>query len=105
MYDLNLVKRRAWLFIPLFLLGLFVAFVLVSAAGDANAVATMQIETVVHDAVGGDRGLRIFEAESMTTDEKFKAKVRARAAPGSARQIHKRSLPRPSRPVRATIVS
>ena len=78
MYDLNLVKRRAWLFIPFFLLGLFVAFVLVSAAGDANAVATMQIETVVHDAVGGDRGLRIFEAESMTTDEKFKAKVRAR---------------------------
>lgn len=79
MYDLNLVKRRAWLFIPFFLVGLIVAFLFVSAAGDANAVASMQIETIVHDAAtGGDRGLRIFEAEAMTTDEKFKAKVRAR---------------------------
>ena len=78
-YDLNLLKRRAWLFIPSFLIGLFVAFVLVSGAGDANAVATMQIDTIVYDAViGGDRGLRIFEAETMTTDDRFKAKVRAR---------------------------
>jgi hypothetical protein len=79
MYDLNLVKRRAWLFIPFFLLGLIVAFVFVSVAGDANAVASLQIETIVHDAViGGDRGLRIFEAEAMTTDVAFKAKVRTR---------------------------
>ncbi len=78
-HDLNLVKRRAWLFVPFFLIGLFVAFVLVSAAGDANAVATMQVETIVHDAViGGDRGLRIFEAQSMTGDKEFKDKVIAR---------------------------
>jgi hypothetical protein len=77
LYDLHLVRRRSWLFIPFFFIGLFVAFVLVTAAGEANAVATMQIETVVRDAViGGDRGLRIFEAQSMTNDEAFKTKVR-----------------------------
>ena len=75
-YDLQLLRRRAWLFIPFFLIGLFVAFVLVSAAGDANAVATMQLDTNVSDAViGGDRGLRIFEAQSMTGEQLFKDKV------------------------------
>lgn len=78
-YDLQLLRRRAWLFIPFFLIGLFVAFVLVSAAGDANAVATLQLDTNVSDAViGGDRGLRIFEAQSMTGEQAFKDKVVAR---------------------------
>jgi hypothetical protein len=74
--DLNLVRRRAWLFIPFFLFGLMVAFALGSFAGSSNAVATMQLETIVHELlVGGDRGLRVFEAQSMTQDEAFKKKV------------------------------
>ncbi|MGE5595391.1 MAG: hypothetical protein ACM3S1_05080 [Hyphomicrobiales bacterium] len=74
--DLNLVRRRAWLFIPFFFLGLLVALAFGSVAGEANAVASMQLETVVQDLVaGGDRGLRIFEAQSMTTDERFKQEV------------------------------
>jgi hypothetical protein len=75
--DLGLIRRRAWLFIPFVLLGVLVAFMGSRVAGDANAVASMQLETVVNDAVlGGDRGLRIFEAQSMTSDEEFKALVR-----------------------------
>src|SRR3990172_477600 len=75
--DLNLVRRRAWLFIPFLLLGLLLSFALGSLAGEANAVATMQLETVIHDLfTGGDRGLRIFEAQSMTGDAEFKSKVR-----------------------------
>jgi hypothetical protein len=74
--DLNLVRRRAWLFIPFLLLGIFLSFALGSVAGKANAVATMQLETVVYDVFsGGDRGLRIFEAQSMTSDQRFKNEV------------------------------
>ncbi len=79
LYDLNLVKRRAWLFLPFLVLGVLVAFSLNSVAGDANATATLQLDTIVYDAViGGDRGLRVFEAQSMTTDDRFKARVRER---------------------------
>jgi hypothetical protein len=75
--DLNLVRRRAWLFIPFFLLGLLVAFAFGNVAGDSNAVATMQLDTMVQDlVVGGDRGMRIFEAQAMTSDERFKQMVR-----------------------------
>ncbi|MCK9517408.1 MAG: hypothetical protein M0R74_00050 [Dehalococcoidia bacterium] len=75
--DLNLVRRRAWLFIPFFVLGLLAAFAAGTVAGDSTAVATMQLDTMVHDMVpGGDRGLRIFEAQAMTTDDRFKAAVR-----------------------------
>ncbi|MEX0782494.1 MAG: hypothetical protein WD557_07580 [Dehalococcoidia bacterium] len=74
--DLNLVRRRAWLFIPFFLLGILVAYAFGSVAGDANAVATLTLDTVIQDLnPGGDRGFRIFEAESMTSDERFKEKV------------------------------
>ena len=74
--DLNLVRRRAWLFIPFLLLGVLVSFGLGRVAGQANAVASMQLETVVHEVfVGGDRGLRIFEAEAMTSDDAFKKEV------------------------------
>jgi hypothetical protein len=77
--DLHLVRRRAWVFIPFLILGVLIALALSRVSGDANAVATLQLETVVHDAViGGDRGLRIFEAQSMTSSEPFKAKVRER---------------------------
>ncbi|MCC7366049.1 MAG: hypothetical protein IT303_16915 [Dehalococcoidia bacterium] len=75
--DLNLIRRRAWLFIPFLLLGILVAVVFRSASGPSNAVASMQLETVVQDlVVGGDRGMRIFEAQSMTTDDRFKQMVR-----------------------------
>ncbi len=76
--DLRLVRRRAWLFIPFFFLGILAALAFGSFAGDSNAAASMQIETVINDLViGGDRGLRVFEAQSMTLDPAFVAKVRA----------------------------
>lgn len=74
--DLNLVRRRAWLFIPFFLLGILVAYVFGSVAGDANAVATLTLDTVIQNVTpAGDRGFRIFEAEAMTTDPAFRDKV------------------------------
>jgi hypothetical protein len=77
--DITLIRRRAWLFIPFFVIGLVLALFIGRVAGQANAVASMQLETVVQDLVlGGDRGLRIFEAQAFTSDEAFKAKVRAR---------------------------
>lgn len=78
--DLFLIRRRAWLFIPFFILGVLIAVAFGSIAGDANAVASLQLETVIHQVTsGGDRGLRVFEAEAMTTDDRFKAKVREAA--------------------------
>ena len=74
--DVRLIRRRAWLFIPFFVFGLFVALAFNAFAGETNAVAILELDTVIHDAgAGGDRGLRIFEAQSMTEDEAFKAKV------------------------------
>jgi hypothetical protein len=74
--DLNLVRRRAWLFIPFFLFGIVVAYVFGSVAGDANAVATLTLDTVIQNVTpSGDRGFRIFEAESMTADPDFQQKV------------------------------
>ncbi|MCA9829740.1 MAG: hypothetical protein R3B97_10460 [Dehalococcoidia bacterium] len=74
--DINLVRRRAWLFIPFLFVGILAALFIGRLAGNANAVATMQLETVVNDAsIGGDRGLRIFEAQSMTSDVEFQAMV------------------------------
>ena len=74
--DLNLLKRRWWVFIPFLLMGVVIALSFGSFAGKANAVATMQLETVVQQlASGGDRGLRVFEAQSMASDSRFKQKV------------------------------
>ena len=74
--DLNLVRRRAWLFIPFAVLGIAVGLFVGRATGDSNAVASMTLDTTVHDLVaGGDRGLRIFEAQGMTSDPAFKEKV------------------------------
>lgn len=75
--DLNLVRRRAWLFIPFFILGLLVAIAFGSLAGDATAVATIRLEIDIQNLIeGGDRGLRIYDAESMTDDERFHELVR-----------------------------
>lgn len=75
--DLNLVRRRAWLFIPFALLGILAALFIGSATGDANAVASITLDTTVHDLViGGDRGLRIFEAQEMTSDDRFRERVK-----------------------------
>lgn len=77
--DLHLVRRRAWLFIPFLLFGILVAYTFGSVAGDSNAVATLTLDTVIQDLnPGGDRGFRIFEAQSMTEDERFKVKVMER---------------------------
>lgn len=76
--DISLIRRRWWLFLPFLVLGVLVAIAFGSFAGTSNAVATIQLETVVHNVVpGGDRGFRIFEADSMTRDEEFKKRVRA----------------------------
>ena len=59
--DLNLVRRRAWLFIPFAILGILAALFVGRATGDSNAVASLTLDTTVHDLVAGrDRGLRIF---------------------------------------------
>ena len=77
--DIKLIRRRAWLFIPFFVLGLILALFIGRVAGQSNAVASMSLETVVQDLVlGGDRGLRIFEAQAMTSDVEFKDKVKAK---------------------------
>lgn len=74
--DLSVLRRRGWLFIPFFILGLLAAISLGSLTGDSNAVARMTLDTTVHDLViGGDRGLRIFEAQEMTNDPRFKERV------------------------------
>lgn len=74
--DLNLLKRRWWVFIPFFFFGILMALAFGSFAGKANAVASMQLDTIIHELFsGGDRGLRIFEADAMTTDAGFKQKV------------------------------
>jgi hypothetical protein len=78
--DIRLIRRRAWLFIPFLLVGILAALFIGRVAGDANAVASMQLETVFNaSTLGGDRGLRIFEAQSMTSTEEFHELVRAQA--------------------------
>lgn len=74
--DLNLIRRRAWLFIPFAVLGILAALFVGRATGDSNAVASLTLDTTVHDLIdGGDRGLRIFEAQAMTSDPRFKERV------------------------------
>lgn len=74
--DLSLLRRRWWVFIPFLLLGVILAFSFGRVAGDANATASMQMETQIPAVFsGGDRGFRIFEAQAMTGDARFKAKV------------------------------
>ena len=64
------------MFIPFFFFGILVSVAFGSFAGKANAVASMQLETVIHELFsGGDRGFRIFEADAMTGDPLFKKKV------------------------------
>ena len=75
--DVQLVRRRAWLFLPFLAIGVIAAFLVGSVAGQSNAVASMQLDTLVQEVVsGGDRGLRIFEAQSMTGDAEFIQQVR-----------------------------
>lgn len=75
--DLDLLKRRWWLFIPFLILGILVSLAFGRVTGQSNAVATMQLQTVVHDLFpGGDRGFRIYEADAMTRDDKFKQEVK-----------------------------
>lgn len=74
--DLILIRRRAWLFAPFFVLGVLAAFAFSAVAGETTGVAELELDTVIHDAGGGiDRGLRIFEAQSMTSDPAFEAMV------------------------------
>lgn len=75
--DLSLIRRRAWLFIPFAILGLLAAVFIGNLTGESTATASLTLDTTVHDlVVGGDRGLRIYEAQEMTSDPKFRDKVR-----------------------------
>jgi hypothetical protein len=74
--DIQVIRRRWWVFIPFAALGLLAALAIGAVSGGSTAVATMTLDTTVHDlVVGGDRGLRIFEAQAMTADPAFKEKV------------------------------
>ena len=74
--DLNLLRRRWWLFIPFLILGVIAALAFGSVAGQSNSVATLSLNTVVFNVLqGGDRGFRIFEASQMTKSPEFAAKV------------------------------
>lgn len=74
--DWWVVRRRWWVFVPFAVLGLLAAFAVGAVAGGSTAVATMTLDTTVHDLViGGDRGLRIFEAQAMTADPTFEERV------------------------------
>lgn len=75
--DLSLIRHRAWLFIPFAVLGILAAIFIGGLTGESNAVASMTLDTTVHDLViGGDRGLRIYEAQEMTSDPRFREKVK-----------------------------
>ena len=75
--DLSLIRRRAWLFIPFAVLGILAALFIGSLTGESTATASLTLDTTVHDlVVGGDRGLRIYEAQEMTSDPRFREKVR-----------------------------
>ena len=74
--DIALLRRRAWLFLPFAALGLLAAIFVSPLTGESSAIATLALDTTVHDLVnGGDRGLRIFEAQQMTGDPRFREKV------------------------------
>ncbi|MGH2632958.1 MAG: hypothetical protein ACRDG3_06070 [Tepidiformaceae bacterium] len=74
--DIRLIRRRAWLFIPFFLLGIVVALFYTRVSGKTNAIGTIGIQTVIHEVfTGGDRGFRTFEADQMTRDPAFKKEV------------------------------
>ncbi len=74
--DLRLIRRRGWLFLPFLVLGVVVAVVFNAVAGETNAVAEIELDTVIHDpGSAGERGLRIYEALSMTDDPEFAARV------------------------------
>ncbi len=76
--DLSLIRHRAWLFIPFAVLGILAAVFIGNLTGESTATASLTLDTTVHDlVVGGDRGLRIFEAQEMTSDPAFRDKVRA----------------------------
>src|SRR3990172_5386819 len=75
--DLSLIRHRAWLFIPFAVLGILAAIFIGNLTGESTATASLTLDTTVHDlVVGGDRGLRIFEAQEMTSDPRFRDKVR-----------------------------
>lgn len=74
--DLEVLRRRAWLFIPFGVAGLVTALFIGPFSGEHGAVAQVSMDTMVHDLVaGGDRGLRIYEAQQMTGDPRFREKV------------------------------
>lgn len=74
--DLAILRRWAWLFIPFAVLGILAALFVGKLTGTTAAVATLSLDTTVHDlVVGGDRGLRIYETQQMTGDPRFRARV------------------------------
>ncbi|MBN9492680.1 hypothetical protein J0H33_04950 [bacterium] len=75
--DVEIVRRRAWVFIPFFVLGLIVAIVLHQrSSGTSSATSTIQLQTSIYDlASGGDQGFKVYDAQAMTRLPEFRQEV------------------------------
>jgi len=75
--DVEIVRRRAWVFIPFFVLGLIAAFALHQrSSGTSSATSTIQLQTSIYDLTsGGDRGFKVYDAQAMTRLPQFRKEV------------------------------
>jgi hypothetical protein len=75
--DVEIVRRRAWLFLPFLILGILVAFALYQrSSGTSTAQSTIQLQTSIYDlTVGGDRGFKVYDAQAMTRLPEFRQEV------------------------------
>lgn len=75
--DVEIVRRRAWLFLPFLVLGILVALVLSQrGSGVTSGRATIQLQTSIHTlAPGGDQGFKVYDAQAMTRLPQFREEV------------------------------
>lgn len=75
--DVEIVRRRAWVFIPFFVLGLIAAFALHErSSGTSTASSTIQLQTSIYNLTnGGDRGFTVYDAQAMTRLPQFRDEV------------------------------
>lgn len=73
--DVQIIRHRAWLFLPFLALGIIVAVVFSRVGGNTTASATMQLQTAVSDVVSGASGFEIYQAQAMTRLPQFRQEV------------------------------
>lgn len=75
--DVEIVRRRWWVFIPFFILGIIAAFALHQrSSGTSSATSTIQLQTSIYDLTpGGDRGFKVYDAQAMTRLPEFRQEV------------------------------